>query len=268
MPEPIDTARVTADLIAPVSGPIVWASEVGSTNDLIALRARAGAPEGLVIGADSQTAGRGRRGRAWVAAPGDAVLFSVLLRPSRSGHDVGVLPITAAVGVAAGLASLGIPIGVVWPNDLWVGGRKLGGILCELASSGQRLAWAVVGVGINVRRSPVLEGGRWQPTSVAEVAGAALTRDDVLAAVLRGLGDWFGRWYRDGDEPVIEAFARRDVLAGRAVRVAVPTGTLTGVADGVNANGALRIATPDGAIVTVSSGEVTGVDAAGVHDTP
>ncbi len=194
------------------------------------------------------------------------MLFSVLLRPSRAGRDVGLLPITAAVGVAEGLATLGVPIGLVWPNDLSVGGKKLGGILCELASAGQRLAWAVVGVGINVRRSPALDAGRWQPTSIAEVVGTAVPREEVLAAVLCGLGEWFGRWYARGDAPVIEAFARWDVLAGRVVRVAVGAGTLNGVADGVNADGALRLLTAGGGVVTVTSGEVTGVDAIGVHD--
>jgi len=262
----IDAARVEACLVAPVIGPVVWASEVGSTNDLIAMRARAGAAEGLVIGADFQTKGRGRRGRTWTAAAGDAVLFSVLLRPSPTGRDVGILPIAAAVGVAEGLAALDVPVGLVWPNDLSVGGKKLGGILCELASAGQELTWAVVGVGINVRTSPALAGGRWQPTSICEVVGASVPREAVLVAALRGLGEWLGRWYAEGDLPIIQAFGRRDALAGRAVRVAVGDDTLDGVADGLNADGALRVRTPTGTVLAVNSGEVTGVDARSVDD--
>jgi BirA family biotin operon repressor/biotin-[acetyl-CoA-carboxylase] ligase len=266
MPDAIDAARVESRLVAPVAGPVVWASEVGSTNDLVAMRARAGAAEGLVIGADFQTQGRGRRGRTWTAAAGDAVLFSVLLRPSRTGRDVGLLPIVAAVGVAEGLAALAVPVGLVWPNDLSVGGKKLGGILCELASVGQELAWAVIGVGINVRTSPALTGGRWQPTSVSEAVGAPVRREEVLVAALRGLGEWFGRWYTEGDAGVIRAFGRRDALAGRSVRVAVGDATLDGVADGVNADGALRVRTSSGSVVAVTSGEVTGVDATSGHE--
>jgi len=263
MREGIDTARVQRGLVPPVAGPVVWAAEAGSTNDLVAMRARAGAAEGLVIGADFQTAGRGRRGRTWTADAGAALLFSVLLRPSRAGRDVGVLPIAAAVGVAEGLATLGIPAELVWPNDLTADGKKLGGILCELASSGQELAWAVVGVGLNVRASPVLADGRWEPTSVAALAGGTVPREAVLGAVLRGLGEWVGRWYRDGDAPVVAAFGRRDALAGRPVVVAVGDATLSGVADGLNANGALRVVTPDGAVAAVTSGEVTGIDRTG-----
>ncbi len=264
MHDAIDTTRVQRGLIAPVAGPVVWTAEAGSTNDLVAMRARAGAAEGLVIGADFQTAGRGRRGRTWTADAGAALLFSVLLRPSRAGRDVGVLPIAAAVGVAEGLATLGIPVELVWPNDITADGKKLGGILCELASSGQELAWAAVGIGLNVRASPVLADGRWEPTSLAAVAGGPVPREAVLGAVLRGLGEWFGRWYRDGDAPVVAAFGRRDALAGRHVAVAVGDATLSGVADGLNANGALRIVTPSGAVAAVTSGEVTGVDQTGV----
>ena len=263
MHDAIDAARVQQGLVPPVAGPVVWAVEAGSTNDLVAMRARAGAAEGLVIGADFQSAGRGRRGRTWTADAGAALLFSVLLRPARAGRDVGVLPITAAVGVAEGLATLGIPAELVWPNDLTADGKKLGGILCELASSGQELAWAVVGVGLNVRASPVLTDGRWEPTSVAAIAGGAVPREAVLGAVLRGLGEWVGRWYRDGDAPVVAAFGRRDALIARRVVVAVGDATLRGVADGLNANGALRVVTPDGAVAAVTSGEVTGVERSG-----
>jgi BirA family biotin operon repressor/biotin-[acetyl-CoA-carboxylase] ligase len=267
MPDVIDTARIQETLIPPVAGPVIWAAEVGSTNDLVAMRARAGAAEGLVIGADLQTAGRGRRGRSWAADAGTALLFSVLLRPSRGGRDVGVLPIAAAVGVAEGLAALGITVGLVWPNDISADGKKLGGILCELASTGQELAWAVVGVGLNVRTSPALADARWEPTSVAAVAGRPVPREAVLGAVLRGLGEWFGRWYRDGDAPVIAAFARHDALAGRPIRVAVGDATLTGVADGLDADGALRLVRPDGSVVAVTSAEVTGVDRTGAGGT-
>ena len=262
MPDAIDTARVQRGLVAPVAGPVVWAAEAGSTNDLVAMRARAGAAEGLVIGADFQTAGRGRRGRTWTADAGAALLFSVLLRPARAGRDVGVLPIAAAVGVAEGLATLGVPVELVWPNDITADGKKLGG---HPVRAGEQRPGARVGgrsaIGLNVRASPVLADGRWEPTSVAAVAGRPVPREAVLGAVLRGLGEWFGRWYADGDAPVVAAFGRRDALAGRAVAVAVGDATLSGVADGLNANGALRVVTPDGAVAAVTSGEVTGVDA-------
>jgi BirA family transcriptional regulator, biotin operon repressor / biotin---[acetyl-CoA-carboxylase] ligase len=127
------------------------------------------------------------------------------------------------------------------------------------------LAWAVVGVGINVRTTPALAGGRWQPTSVDEVLGAAVPREEVLAAALRGLGEWFGRWYADGDADIIAAYGRRDALMGCAVTVSVGDATLVGVAEGLHADGALRVRTTRGTVVAVTSGEVTGVDARSGH---
>ena len=258
MSDPIDAREVEAGLTGPISGPVVWATEVGSTNDLVAMRARGGAAQGLVIGSDSQTAGRGRRGRAWVADPGD----SVLLRPSRSGRDIGLLPIAVAVGVADGLARIGVDTRLVWPNDVTVDGRKLGGILCELASTGGELVWAVAGVGINVARSPEVAAPRWRPTSVAEVAPASCSRQLVLASVLAGVSDWYARWDAGGDDAITAAFAARDALHGRTVRVAVGDREVTGVADGLDVGGALRIRTADGSVSELGSGEVTGVDSA------
>ena len=150
----IDARVVEAGLTGPLAGPVVWATEVGSTNDLVAMRARAGAAEGLVIGADFQTAGRGRRGRVWAADPGASLLFSVLLRPRSAGRDIGLLPIAAAVGIADGLARIGVTTELVWPNDVTVAGRKLGGILCELSSTAGELTWAVIGSGSTWRDRP------------------------------------------------------------------------------------------------------------------
>jgi BirA family transcriptional regulator, biotin operon repressor / biotin---[acetyl-CoA-carboxylase] ligase len=262
MSDPIDPRLVEAGLTGPVSGPVAWATEVGSTNDLVAMRARGGAPEGLVIGADFQTAGRGRRGREWAADPGAAVLFSVLLRPRRSGRELGLLPIAAAVGVADGLMRIGVDTQLVWPNDITVAGRKLAGILCELASTAGELAWAVVGVGINVTGSPELAAPRWRPTSVAEVAAVPCSRQQVLAAVLAGLSDWYARWAAGEDAAIAAAFAARDALIGRTVHVAAGHRDVTGVADGLGVGGVLRIRAHDGSVTELGSGEVTGVDAA------
>ena len=254
---------VEAGLTGPLAGPVVWATEVGSTNDLVAMRARAGAAEGLVIGADFQTAGRGRRGRVWAADPGASLLFSVLLRPRRAGRDIGLLPIAAAVGIADGLARIGVTAELVWPNDVTVAGRKLGGILCELSSTAGELTWAVVGVGINVAGSPDVAPPRWRPTSVTEVLARPCPRQEVLASVLAGLSEWYARWNAGEDDAIATGFAARDALVGRRVRVAAGDRVVTGVADGIGRGGVLRVRTPDGSVAELGSGEVTGVDS---HD--
>jgi BirA family biotin operon repressor/biotin-[acetyl-CoA-carboxylase] ligase len=260
MPDCVDPAAVEAALAPPVRGPVVWAASVTSTNDLVAARARAGAPEGLVIGADHQSAGRGRRGRVWEDRPGDAVLMSVLLRPPVAPAAAGLLPVVAAVGLAEGLAALGVPVRVSWPNDLLVPGGKAGGILCELSADATRVSWAVVGVGVNVAAAPGVATGRWAPASLAAaLGGAAPARQDVAAAMLRGLGAWCARWYADGAAPVLDAFAGRDALAGRRVRLRGPDGETAGVAAGLSPDGGLRLRGDDGVVTVLGAGEVTGV---------
>jgi BirA family transcriptional regulator, biotin operon repressor / biotin---[acetyl-CoA-carboxylase] ligase len=259
----IDPAAVDAALDGLLPGPVVWATEVGSTNDLVAMRAREGAPEGLVIGADFQTAGRGRRGRTWASEPGASLLFSLLLRPERVGAALGLLPIAVAVGVADGLARVGVESRLVWPNDVTVAGGKLGGILCETASRGGSVAWTVAGVGINVAASPQVDAPRWVPTSVAEAAGGTRRRQDVLVAVLTGIAAAYAAWSRGDDASIVAAFAARDALAGRAVRVAVGDREVSGTADGITPDGKLRVREPGGAVTELGSGEVIGVDAGG-----
>ena len=139
---------------------MVWLAETGSTNDDAIERARAGAPEGLVVGADRQRAGRGRRGRSWLAAAGHALLVSVLMRPQVPPVDAGLLPIVAAVGTAE---ALGPEARIVWPNDVLIRGRKVAGILCEMSADQERVDWAVAGIGVNVRSAPGLDDARWSP---------------------------------------------------------------------------------------------------------
>src|SRR5688572_1154875 len=140
-----------------------WFAELDSTNRLAADLARAGAPDGVVVGADHQTAGRGRRGRTWESRPGASLLVSVILRPAPA-------LVTLAAGVAAAEACeavAGVEVGLKWPNDLLVDGAKVGGILSELVAGA-----AVVGLGVNLA---------WAPAGAAHL-GAAVDRDRLLAA--------------------------------------------------------------------------------------
>jgi BirA family biotin operon repressor/biotin-[acetyl-CoA-carboxylase] ligase len=239
---------------------VEWLAETGSTNDDAAARARAGAPEGLVVGADHQRAGRGRRGRAWLSGPGDALLFSAVLRPPLPPAEAGLLPLVAAVAVAEGLEAAGRPGAIlVWPNDVLLGGRKVAGILCELSADQERVAWAVAGIGVNVRAVPDVPGARWPPGSLAD-AGPPPSRADVLVAVLQALARRYAAWRRAGAGEVLAAFAERDGLRGREVVLSVEGGALEGTAEGVDALGRLRLRT-DAGQRALSSGEVVRVAA-------
>jgi BirA family biotin operon repressor/biotin-[acetyl-CoA-carboxylase] ligase len=218
-------------------GDIRWYAEVDSTNRVVADLARAGAPDGVVVGADHQTAGRGRRGRTWEAPAGASLLVSVLLRPA-----------PALVTLAAGLAAAGaceavagVTVGLKWPNDLLVGvtgpgGRsreeaKVGGILTEAVAGA-----AVVGLGVNLA---------WAPAGAA-CLGPAVDRDALLDAYLTGLAD-------PGD--VLGRYRRRCTTLGRRVGVQLPAGTLHGVATDVDDLGRLLV---DGR--AVAAGDVVHVD--------
>ena len=252
--DPIVASAITDRLRPPGAGPLRWLVETGSTNDDLAAEARAGAPEGLVIGADLQHAGRGRRGRRWVSAARDALLFSVLLRPAVAPVDAGLLPIVAAVAVAR---ALGERARIVWPNDILIDATKVCGILCEMSADQERVAWALVGIGVNVRGAPALTDARWAAGSLAQ-AGDRRTRADVLSAALVELGDAYRGWLSDGGAAVRDEFARRDALRGRSVRITLADHDIDGICEGIDELGRLLVRV-DGRRRALASGEVTRV---------
>ena len=163
-------------------------AEIDSTNTRAVALARAGAPEGTLVLAEVQTAGRGRLGRRWQSPPGSALLASLLLRPplppirAQWGTMICTLAAVEAVAEVTGLAA-----GIKWPNDLVLAGRKVGGVLTELgAGSGGMLDYVVVGMGLNVNLDPgTLDGVMTPATSLAAESGAPVSRLDLLLAWLR-----------------------------------------------------------------------------------
>jgi BirA family transcriptional regulator, biotin operon repressor / biotin---[acetyl-CoA-carboxylase] ligase len=257
--DPVVPAAVMPLLKGPLAGPVTWRSEIGSTNDEATALARAGAPEGTVVGADHQTAGRGRRGRAWVDAPGEALMYSVILRPGVGPVDAGMLPLVVAVGLADALGACGVHgVEIAWPNDILAGGHKVAGILCEMSADQERVAWAVAGMGINVGPVPDVPGSRWIPGSIAAM-GHRPRRGDLLVAALGAIGQRYAAWLEHGPRGIIAAFGRRDHLANRRVTVGTPSGEVTGIGRGIDDLGRLVVDGPDGE-VALASGEVTGVD--------
>jgi BirA family biotin operon repressor/biotin-[acetyl-CoA-carboxylase] ligase len=255
--DPVVPMLVAPRLTPPLVGPVVWLAETGSTNDEVTEGARAGAPEGLVVGADRQSAGRGRRGRAWLAAPGHALLASALLRPGVAPVDAGLLPIVVAVGVAE---ALGPGARIVWPNDILIGGRKVAGILCEMSADQERVAWAVAGIGINVRSAPALDDARWPPGALSDL-GPPPSRADLLVEVLASLGRWYRAWLGGDAAGVLAGFAERDALAGREVVVSLAGEEIKGACAGTDALGRLRVRTRSGERL-LGAGEVVRVSGA------
>ncbi len=252
--DPVSALAATEALAAAGMGPVRWSAETASTNDDAVAAARGGAAAGLVIGADVQTAGRGRRGRTWAALPGDAVLMSVLLRPRVDVAGAGVVPIIVAVAVAD---ALGDAVGVIWPNDLVIGGRKVCGILCELGADETGVAWIVAGIGVNVHGVPPVADARWRPGAVS-TAATPRRRHDIVCDVVTRLARRMDEWRDAGPGPALAAFATRDLLDGRGVTVTVGDRDVVGTAAGIDGQGRLLVHSAAGP-QALAAGEVTRV---------
>lgn len=228
---------------------------VSSTNDVLRERAAEGAPHGLAVWASEQTHGRGRLGRSWHSPAGASLYFSLLVR-IRPGQGVELLPLAAGLAAAETVESLsGAPVRLKWPNDLLLGDRKLGGVLCEGVLTDGRVVAAVVGIGINVslQTSDLPDSIAEIATSLA-IAGYPPPPLESLAGALRVQALRRCEQVLDGDVgPVLDAWRERDATIGRLVRL--DADGRIGTACGIHNNGFLRVRFPDGE-QSVSSGEV------------
>jgi len=229
-----------------------------STNDRLKQRARARAAEWTVVLADAQTAGRGRQGRRWSSPPGNLYL-SVLLRPAPPGARWSVLPLAAGLAVAEALAAEGVESSLKWPNDVMVGGRKVGGILAEATSGADGIESVVLGVGVNVAVRPPDLPPEVAPTvtCLAEELGRAVDRVEVASAVLTRLTVWYHALAREGPQVVQAAWRARAVpWWGRAVEAQSGGRRVRGIARDLDEGGALILELEDGSRTVLHSGEV------------
>jgi len=229
--------------------------ETDSTNNVVAQLGHAGAGEGLVVFAETQTAGRGRLGRKWESASRQGLWFSMLMRPHFPMPSWTRLTTWAAVGVASGIeAATGCQTAIKWPNDIYIGGKKVVGILIETHAGKE--AFAVVGIGVNVNQTGFPEPISSTATSLRLAAGHPLERPQVAVSILRALDHW-SRKLDSGFFEIVAAAEERSYLRGRRVEMLSGDGTITGIAGNLDENGALRVTTPGREEVTIASGEVT-----------
>lgn len=227
--------------------PIHWFDRIASTQDTAHQLAAEGGPDGTAVVAVEQTSARGSRGRGW-SSPRGGLWLSVICRPA-TGPALEVLSLRAALAVAAALESAGIAgASIKWPNDVMIGDRKLGGILCEARWTGEQLGWIVIGVGMNVRNDLPPE---LRATAVTLAgAGSALRAGDLVApivAALRSAGSLGGTL----GPAERAAFAARDWLVGRTLSAPV-----AGTAEGVTETGVLRIRAPGAVLHMARTGPV------------
>jgi BirA family transcriptional regulator, biotin operon repressor / biotin---[acetyl-CoA-carboxylase] ligase len=213
-----------------------------STNDLARELAAAGAPQGAVVTAEEQLAGRGRQGRTWSAPAGKALLYSAVVRPLTDRHLL--LPLAVPIAVAeAAEAVAPVAASIKWPNDIWIEERKCAGVLIEARPQD---GWAVVGVGVNVSIEP-----HEFPVELRETA-TSLGGESTIAAVLRALNESLARWVRADAEQVLTAFRKRDALQGRRIGWHGGEGT----AAGIDERGNLLVETSAGERLALGAGEV------------
>ena len=258
---PLDRARVAPGAPGLMPDLVVEVVDVlASTNAEVARRAVEGAPDGLVVVADHQTAGRGRLDRSWESPAGTSVTFSLLLRPATPTRAWPWLPLLTGYAVDKALKASGLQAGVKWPNDVLVGDKKVAGILVERLETPDGPA-AVVGVGINVgltaEELPVPTA-----TSLEIELGRPVDRTDVLVEALNAVREAVDAWELGGDPSGMrlhESYAAACVTVGRDVRVDLPDGTvLEGRAVEIDPAGQLVVES-DGRRVAVSAGDVVHV---------
>jgi BirA family biotin operon repressor/biotin-[acetyl-CoA-carboxylase] ligase len=260
---PLDGAALRRALVRPGG---LWrdlevVESTGSTNADLLGRALAREPEGAVLAAEEQRAGRGRMGRTWTAPPRAALTFSVLLKPAVPPARRGWLPLLAGVAAATAVTQVtGVRTGLKWPNDLLTADAKLAGILAEAAGDA-----VVVGIGLNVSTEPAefppARPGALPATSLRAAGATALDRASLLLAILGELEHWYRAWQRAGGDPdrsgLRAEYTRLSATIGRTVRAELPGGqALSGPVAGVDSDGRLLVRVSSGPEVAVAAGDV------------
>src|SRR3990172_1332294 len=217
--------------------------------------AASGAPEGSVVVADFQTAGRGRQGRSWLGERGSSLLVSVLLRPAVPVARLPHFPLLAAVAGREALKNVtNLPIFIKWPNDLLAHRKKVAGILAEAGSADGRILHLVIGIGINVGQRSLPPELRERATSLALAGGVPFSREAILEALLRSLDQWYHIYLQAGFPPVREAWRQGAATLGEPV--AIPSHGVEGTAVDLDDEGALIVKGRDGQFQRIMSGEI------------
>lgn len=253
----MDAPRATSALTGTRFARFHWVEETGSTNADLLRVARDGGPE-QVLGADHQTAGRGRLGRVWEAPPGASLLCSILVRPPSGSGDPHL--VTTALGLAAAEAVeavTGVTVGVKWPNDLVAGtsqvpdDRKLAGVLAESTVVDGRVDAVVVGIGLNVNWPDGFPDElAATAVSLRQLVGHDVDRTDLVVAMLRRF-----EAHLAAPERVRDDVLARSATVGRVVRVERGDGSVVGTATGLTADGRLLLEV-DGATHEIAVGDV------------
>ncbi len=248
------TAAALPDL-PPFFHPL-YLKSVGSTNDEVKQRARAGAPEGTLVVAGEQVAGRGRSGREWTSKPGNLYL-SLLLRPRVEAGAAAQISFLAALALSGAIVEIAPDLKPQhkWPNDVLIDGAKISGILLESsARAGGGVDWLVLGMGVNVAHHPE-DAGR-SATSLHALGAIECTPGSLLSALGPALLHWLEVWRAEGFAPLRQAWLARAAGLGQELRVRLPKEEFSGTFRDLDSDGSLLVELTDGALRRITAGEV------------
>jgi len=241
------------------SSHIQYYPSIDSTNALAKALAGQGAPEGALVLTEEQTAGRGRRGKSWTSPAGANLLFSVLLRPPMEGDRVFVLTMVLALAALKAVKTVtGVKAMIKWPNDLYVGTKKLAGVLTEFAVREKQVDWAVPGMGINVGWHPETpEEGGAPATSLLEETGQRVSRSDLLLEILTGFEGLYRDVIRGSMKALYDGWNQNCLVLGKDVVIESDTERIEGRVLRIDEFGALIIEDAKGHQRRILTGDVS-----------
>lgn len=239
--------------------PVRFYEELDSTNLQAKLDAEKGAGEGTLIVSDMQTAGRGRRGRAWSSPPGTNVYFTLVLRPDFQVEQASMVTLVTGLAVAEGIhATCGLEARIKWPNDIVVNGKKVCGMLAEMSTERDFIHYVVMGVGVNVARQDFPAEIAQTATCLERECGKTVSRSEIIVNIMKAFEGYYEIFCRDGNlAGLLERY--NGLLAGKdgEVRVLDPKGEYQGISRGINGTGELLVERENGTVEAVYAGEVS-----------
>ena len=239
--------------------PIKYFEEITSTNQYAKRIGEEGAPEGTLVVADEQTQGKGRSGRVWSTPHGTAIAMTLLIRPKLPPASISMVTLVMGLAVARACRELyHLPVGIKWPNDVVIHGKKLCGILTELSAEMMSVNYVVIGTGINVNVKEFPEEIQKTATSIALELGHETGRAELIASCMEYFEVYYEKFIQAGDlSPLMEEYNELLLNRDQKVRVLEPGREYTGTALGINQNGELLVVREDGSRTAVYAGEVS-----------
>ena len=233
-------------------------SEISSTNTVAMEMASKGAPEGVVVIAETQSGGKGRLGRKWISPKGN-LYFSVILRPDMPLHKAPLSTLMGAVAVASAIRNVcQVQAAIKWPNDILIAGKKVSGLLTEMSAEQDRIRHIVLGIGVDVNMDlEILPSDiRALTTSLAQEAGRKINRTALLQEILRELDHGYQMLVHDPAQ-VLREWETLNMTLGSRIAVSGASEVLEGLAQGIDVEGRLIVKLDDGTVRTVAAGDVT-----------